>query len=287
MKDYYRILGVLDDAEDIIIKAAYRALAQRYHPDKWSGDQVEATKRMAEINEAYSVLSEPPKRKEYDNEFFKFRDKTEKQNPNTDEFEEFKDEELEAWTIACDFFPSLKSDYKYLRKYDVLIANTFRTEILDTQDFKNSFGIRKRYEADYLDRYFGSILKVQEFAKKLIFYGAQDAAVRLNKIIKVMGEAIDYATIKNKINQEFPSTVFLDFESKLEIVLEQLFNGKVDQTDICFLFNLIHNNKITLECLSTTSYRFPLNGVNYMHSHDGMVQYLSDHYKQMYQSKKN
>ena len=58
MKDYYRILGVLDDAEDIIIKAAYRALAQRYHPDKWSGDQVEATKRMAEINEAYSVLSE-------------------------------------------------------------------------------------------------------------------------------------------------------------------------------------------------------------------------------------
>jgi DnaJ-class molecular chaperone len=170
MKDYYRTLGILDDAEDIIIKAAYRALAQRYHPDKWSGDQVEATKRMAEINEAYSVLSEPPKRKEYDNEFFKFRDKTEKQNPNTDEFEEFKDEELEAWTIACDFFPSLKSDYKYLRKYDVLIANTFRTEILDTQDFKNSFGIRKRYEADYLDRYFGSILKVQEFAKKLIFY---------------------------------------------------------------------------------------------------------------------
>jgi DnaJ-class molecular chaperone len=33
-KDYYRILGVLDDAEDIVIKAAYRALAQRYHPDQ-------------------------------------------------------------------------------------------------------------------------------------------------------------------------------------------------------------------------------------------------------------
>ena len=36
-KDYYRILGVLDDAEDIVIKAAYRALAQRYHPDRWQG----------------------------------------------------------------------------------------------------------------------------------------------------------------------------------------------------------------------------------------------------------
>ena len=33
-KDYYKILGVLDNAEDIVIKAAYRALAQKYHPDK-------------------------------------------------------------------------------------------------------------------------------------------------------------------------------------------------------------------------------------------------------------
>ena len=66
MKDYYRILGVLDDAEDIIIKAAYRALAQRYHPDKWSGNQAQATKRMAEINEAYSVLSNAVEKKKYD-----------------------------------------------------------------------------------------------------------------------------------------------------------------------------------------------------------------------------
>jgi len=35
-KDHYQILGVIQDAEDIVIKAAYRALAQRYHPDKWA-----------------------------------------------------------------------------------------------------------------------------------------------------------------------------------------------------------------------------------------------------------
>ena len=57
MKDYYRILGVLDDAEDIIIRAAYKALAQRYHPDKWRGDSTEANKRMSDINEAYAILS--------------------------------------------------------------------------------------------------------------------------------------------------------------------------------------------------------------------------------------
>jgi TPR repeat protein len=65
-KDYYRILGVLDDAEDIVIRAAYRALAQRYHPDKWSGNLEEASARMAEINEAYAVLIDASARAAYD-----------------------------------------------------------------------------------------------------------------------------------------------------------------------------------------------------------------------------
>lgn len=62
-KDHYQILGVLDDAQDIVIRAAYKALAQRYHPDKWKGDVNEANSRMAQINEAYGVLSDPIKRK--------------------------------------------------------------------------------------------------------------------------------------------------------------------------------------------------------------------------------
>ena len=65
-KDYYKILGVLDDAEDIVIKAAYRALAQKYHPDKFQGSAKTAKDRMQEINEAYSVLSDPEERKKYD-----------------------------------------------------------------------------------------------------------------------------------------------------------------------------------------------------------------------------
>ena len=52
-KDHYKKLGVIQDAEDIVIKAAYRALAQRYHPDKWAGDPVTATKHMSEMNSAY------------------------------------------------------------------------------------------------------------------------------------------------------------------------------------------------------------------------------------------
>jgi len=70
MKNYYQILGVLDDAEDIVIRAAYKALAQKYHPDKWSGDVNFATGKMTEINEAYDVLSDKTKRAEYNTSYY-------------------------------------------------------------------------------------------------------------------------------------------------------------------------------------------------------------------------
>ena len=64
-KDYYKILGVSENATDEEIKKAYRRLALKYHPDRRGGDK-EAEERFKEISEAYSVLSDPQKRKEYD-----------------------------------------------------------------------------------------------------------------------------------------------------------------------------------------------------------------------------
>jgi len=60
-KDYYKILGVERDADEKAIKRAFRKLAAKYHPDK-GGDEA----KFKEINEAYEVLSDPEKRKLYD-----------------------------------------------------------------------------------------------------------------------------------------------------------------------------------------------------------------------------
>ena len=64
-KDYYKDLGVGKNATPAEIKKAYRALANRYHPDKAKGDKA-SEEKFKEINEANEVLSDPVKRKKYD-----------------------------------------------------------------------------------------------------------------------------------------------------------------------------------------------------------------------------
>ena len=64
-KDYYKALGVAKTAKPAEIKTAYRKLARKYHPDANKGD-ASAEERFKEISEAYSVLSDEKRRKEYD-----------------------------------------------------------------------------------------------------------------------------------------------------------------------------------------------------------------------------
>ena len=63
--DYYKILEVSENADILKIKKQYRKLAMKYHPDRNAGDE-RAAKKFREITEAYEVLSNEKKRKEYD-----------------------------------------------------------------------------------------------------------------------------------------------------------------------------------------------------------------------------
>lgn len=64
-RDYYEVLGVDKNADDAAIKKAYRQLAKKYHPDMNPGDK-DAEVKFKEASEAYAVLSDPDKRRQYD-----------------------------------------------------------------------------------------------------------------------------------------------------------------------------------------------------------------------------
>ena len=66
MKDYYKILGISESASQDEVKKAYRKLAFTYHPDTNPGNEKQASDKFKEINEAYCVLCDENKRKEYD-----------------------------------------------------------------------------------------------------------------------------------------------------------------------------------------------------------------------------
>ena len=113
MKDYYAILGVLPTAEDFLIKAAYRAKAQNYHPDKWKGSANEANQKMGEINEAYSVLGDVEKRKAYDRNLAHsgsvFSEQSSQQHGNTKNGPEAED-------VVGEFFRRAKQSSEWAEK---------------------------------------------------------------------------------------------------------------------------------------------------------------------------
>ena len=72
-QDYYKILGVSPDAGSDDIKAAYRRQAFEYHPDR-NGDDPAAAEKMKALNEAYAVLSDDNKRRQYQSLYQQYGD---------------------------------------------------------------------------------------------------------------------------------------------------------------------------------------------------------------------
>lgn len=68
MPNHYEILGLQSNADEGEIKKAYRSLSFKYHPDRATGDPEESNQMMQKLNEAYEILRDPQKRKQYDNE---------------------------------------------------------------------------------------------------------------------------------------------------------------------------------------------------------------------------
>lgn len=208
LKDHYRILGVIQDAEDIVIKAAYRALAQRYHPDKWAGSSEEATMRMSEINKAFSVLSDQIKRKQYDinlssNEY----DEPEEDFSNTVDENDLGTSLDYNWSTVVKYFPDLEDIFNDLSKISRPLAQTYKVYLLEKKEFTKRKVIADKLEREFLEKYFGTNEEIIKFSKFLMGWGVKNAAKELNQVINLLGNDIQSKSIINKILEDYPNLV--------------------------------------------------------------------------------
>lgn len=222
-KDYYAILGVMPDAEDVVITAAYRALVSRYHPDRWNGDPSIAHTRTAEINEAYSVLGDKKLKSEYD----ELREKTsafEESNSQASEIDAALAEMEDRWQVAVDIYPDLSETRQRLMKTAHRLAFSYVVLLLESKKFKERNEIARAMEKHFLELHFGKNEEIIKFAKQLINYGFKDAIKALNKTIDVIGDNIDAEPIIQKIKNKF------DVDTKIRnIRAAQTKNQELDE----------------------------------------------------------
>lgn len=202
-KDYYATLGLTPSADSVVLRAAFKALAQRYHPDKSGIDRDQASQRMAAINEAYRVLSDPATRMEYD----RLREKT-TQNADTafadGDTEPTAGSPLDAdWKIAVQFYPELKEIRLGLARISWKLAESFRARLLKTKEFVNARTLAAELENEFLALYFGANPKTLGFGKSLILDGRRDAARELNRAIRILGDGADPDKIMQVIRDKY------------------------------------------------------------------------------------
>ena len=156
--DYYAVLGVSPDAEDIVIAAAYRALAQRYHPDKSRGSESSHAK-MAALNEAYAVLSDQARRVEYDRSYRQFSEQrfdTQDDDEKSHAFSDALNELDDRWKVATSVYPDIELVRKRLTRFSTQLAFAYVTTLLERKDFARRREIGEQLEEKFLSKYFGS-----------------------------------------------------------------------------------------------------------------------------------
>lgn len=199
MLNYYDVLGVSQNADDFVIKAAYKALAQRYHPDKFAGnsrDAVDAETKMRQLNEAYQVLSDEVKRRNYDASL--------KQNQQQNSQQSSTNSKQQAdWQIALRFYPDLTSFETRLAKFDTDLVSEFRSNLLATQQYERRQSIADKLEQNYLEGYFGDHPDIVQLARELLLAGKREGAKELNQMLKVVGNSVPASEIIKRLQAQY------------------------------------------------------------------------------------
>jgi len=198
MSNYYTTLQINVCADIVVIKAAYRALMKKYHPDLSNKSTPETEQIIQEINAAYEILSDDVKRKQYDSTL----NQSEKTAYTNTDFD--LNDYTEDWNIVIQYYPELKDIDAQLSKISTTLSFEFRAKLLDNKRFDSASDIADGIKLSWLTRYFGEDPQLRCRAEKLIEIGRRDIAKSLNKAIGCLGKGIKIEILFNGLKKEFP-----------------------------------------------------------------------------------
>ena len=136
---WYEILEVSENASPEVIEKAYKVLVKKYHPDLQTGDsKAEAEKKMKQINEAYDILSNSEKRKEYDFELNQLREQEERKKQ-----EKFYTSNQNDNADFMDYVKDRKAYHKRLQKEEEKMQEDLNKEYQNAyENYLQSLGYR-------------------------------------------------------------------------------------------------------------------------------------------------
>ena len=211
MKNYYDILGVQPDASDKEIKKAYRKLAKANHPDQHPNDP-SYEKIFAEIQEAYTVLSDPDKRKEYDEQLANPPQEDERSYEDImKDYDEYTKEKVDKEVYKVEIEEKL-SKFDYFIEY----RNQMIIETLSTQYDMDVYHQKVCEFKNLIIEYIGEI---QELVPIIEYLDLYDYKEKVNLLLLKLDELIE--SVPTNQNGCILDYLKLELEGSIKMELEQ------------------------------------------------------------------
>lgn len=205
MKNYYFVLGVMPNAPQAVIRAAYRALCQIYHPDKYEGDKQHGEMLLMEFNEAWSVLSDPAQRREYDKRLAEGTNSFDERSGEKDS-SPFKAVLLEVFPdleAVADYYPDIWDIIAALQVVSKQLAGGYVAALLETKAFKDRLALADILKDQFFQSYFGKNSEILRFAEMLVEHREKDALKELNRAVNLFGTGIEPEKVIARIDQKY------------------------------------------------------------------------------------
>ncbi|MEE4238222.1 MAG: J domain-containing protein [Anderseniella sp.] len=165
-KDYFAVLGVAPQADPAVVKAAYRALAKKYHPDRQQDGEERATQRFQELQEAYELLGDEERREQY----LRYRERLRQQERSSVETRYRPPIRLlldDRWDHLVREHPELGRHHARFCFISHRLAQQFKLIVLGTQKRCSFNKVAARMERQFYRKHFSYHRDLQLLARRL------------------------------------------------------------------------------------------------------------------------